>query len=164
MERLLKQLTSSLDQQVVLHQSLLNLLKQESENFGQHSASELMQLHAKKHQKVRQIATEEQHRLEATNQLAKELSLPLQNITISTLAKHLPAQPRQHLNALKTQLLELMQTISDLANQTAQIAKARLKPIEASLQFLQEQQNSRSTYSMTGSLASPPSAYSRFSV
>ena len=167
MEKLLKQLTISLDQQVLLHQDLLNLLKQESENLGKHSASELMQLHAKKHQKVRQIATEEQHRLQTTHQLAQELSLTqdtLQTITISILEKHFPPKTRQHLQKLKAQLLELMQTIADLATQTADIANARLKPIEASLQFLQKQQHSPSTYSVTGNLATPHSAYSRFSV
>ncbi len=167
MENLFNQLVNSLRQQVLLHQDLLHLLTQESENLGKHSASELMQLHAKKHQKIRQISAEEQRRLEITNELAQELDLPkevFQTITLSTLQQHLPPQSRQSLQKLKKQLLELMQQISDLANQTAEIANARLKPIETSLQFLQEQLHSRSTYSVTGNLAPSVSSYSRFSV
>lgn len=164
METLLTLLIDNLNNQIELHRELLECLNQEAQSIGSVSGAELLKIQSAKLGLVRKLGTMEEERVGLVKKVLSAQGLPASGITLFDLTQSVEEPFRTRLRLCRQQLKEVMEAIDTVGKRNARLAEARLKPINSSLQFLQDLQREKGTYSVRGNLSGPPTKLKRASV
>lgn len=164
MEKQLSTLVNILSEQVILHENLLNLLKEENLKIGIHSGSSLLRLHSDKLMLTRKIAYLEEQRILIIKNLAEMWQEEEKTLTLSWIIQKVSIEYKEPLKNSFNLLKKFMNEIKESAEHNARISKARLKSVDQSLRFLKDIHKSQKTYSYNGILKSGKTKLTRAAV
>ncbi len=143
-------------EEVSLHRSLKEELRQESLQDGQLDGATLLRLQQRKYHTARQIQDLEGHRIAVVKELAREWHEPAEELTLRRISARAGGEAGEELLATHSALLDLVQEIRDLARVTGGNAGARLKAVDATLAVIHDAVKVHATYSDSGKLQSKP--------
>lgn len=164
MNALLTGLLTILKQQVIYHEDLLAILHEETQSIGQAPASKLLKLQSAKTILSRKIMSIEEQRIQNVQEIADHWKVDETPLTLSQIIEKVPSDMKAPLSECFAQLKQVVKAIQTQALKNSKLSESRLKPIDMSLQFINDWHKSRQTYSGTGALRASTSTLSRTSI
>ena len=90
LDTLLNALQALLDQEVLLHEALLERLQEEAEGYGKAPGTELLNIQAKRDQLVKRIQQLEKERVNLVEQIADQWGIPFERLRLRQIAERVP--------------------------------------------------------------------------
>ncbi len=151
-EAKLKDLNQLLMEEIEIHEALKIELQQEAARDGELNGADLLKLQQGKIRKMREIQGLELKRMQLVDELAAAWNEDPAELTLRRIVPRASAEIGERLAACHEQLVALVESIRELARETAGNAQARLKAIDATLAVINEAIKMHPTYSEEGRL------------
>lgn len=136
MEKKIEQLLETLEKTRCIYQDLLGVVQNERSAVLNSNMNDLTNILVEKENMLAQLAVLETRRTHQLSQIAGQLRLPVQQLTLSVLAQHAPVH---YADKIHHQRMALRQTIATIgkANQESQgLVKHCLNLVQGALHFL----------------------------
>lgn len=155
----LEPLAENLEEQVKLHESLLDVLRKESELPASCKLEDLESLQAGKNQIVEELKKLEQSRKRVVQDYARENQLETDISLKEIIADELDDPFKDDLSSSRNNLLEVVDAVRKMGQETASTASARLLGIHE-IQMASHRAYQRSPlYSQKGKVTEPKGAF-----
>mgnify|MGYP003573966961 FL=1 len=153
----LESLNSNLNNQVELHEQLLNTLQNELNLTAHCSLIELQEIQDLRDKTAKKISVLEQERLALIQQIGVQYQLPGE-ITLSAISEHADPVSGSRLSKFNTTLLDLIQQIQKVAREIAENSMIRKNCITEVQNGLNRSLKRQSVYSKQGMMKQPKGA------
>lgn len=152
MEQLLSRIITTLDETQRLYQDLMMMVQQERKAVLNSSVDQLSELLIEKENLLSQLTHLEKRRMGQLKQMAGQLHMPTQSLTLSKLAAQSPPHYAQKINERRTTLRRLIGDIGKVNEENRSMTHHCLSLVQGSLQFLQHWITPPSIYGASGSI------------
>jgi len=133
-----------LDEQSLVYQKLIDLMENKQQAIIKDDLNQLEEIVAQEGALAKSLTVLEKKRLDIVGQLAKELDLQDENITLSQLGEYLPEKYQVYYKKLKEKLKDSLKTVTELNKTNEDLLQASLAYVNFSLSLLAGMQNNAS--------------------
>lgn len=148
----LTQFIGTLDQTQTLYHDLLLIIQQERDLVIRSKVEQLSVLLVEKQDVLAQLARLEQQRTQQLKNIAEELHLPIQQISLSRMAEQVPTPYDVQIQERRAALRHIVGAIAKANEENQSLMKHCLNLVQGSLRFFQHWINPSSVYGATGNI------------
>ena len=159
MQKLLKELKTTLEQEIDLHLGLKADLAYEAEQDGELSGGDYLRLQQRKYIWAGQIEEIETRRVAQVNELAEKWEADEKKMSLREIIDRVADPFKESFRDSRETLIALVEEIRNLARKTGANAQARLKAIDATLSVIGEAARQHPTYSEEGRIQQRPPTF-----